>query len=83
VIQYDSNGSGIKTTIAFVCGILGGFIKLSFVPSIVQAAFTALICGAAGVAGKELYSQFAKPFFSQFAKPFLKKILKKFKKRKV
>jgi hypothetical protein len=75
VIQYDSNGSGIKTTIAFVCGILGGFIKLSFVPSIVQAAFTALICGAAGVAGKELYSQ--------FAKPFLKKILKKFKKRKV
>ncbi len=75
MIQYDSNGSGIKTTIAFVCGILGGFIKLSFVPSIVQAAFTALICGAAGVAGKELYSQ--------FAKPFLKKILKKFKKRKV
>lgn len=81
MIQYDNQHGLVNNAIAFTCGIVGGLIDLMirFNPlsifGIIQAGITALICGAAGVAGKELYSQ--------FAKPFLKKILKKFKKRKV
>lgn len=57
-----------NTVLGFVCGAIGGVIKLltSVEPyhwsHIVQAAITAIICGAAGVAGKELY-YFIKKYF--------------------
>lgn len=62
MIQYDGNhGGGVNTIIGFVCGILGGSIDFAMrantltIIAIVQAGFTALVCGAAGVAGKEFY----------------------------
>lgn len=60
-MHYDSGHNGLNTIIGFVCGILGGLADYAFrattltILSVAQAGFTALICGAAGVAGKELY----------------------------
>jgi len=66
VIQLDNGGhDAINTTIAFVCGILGGCLKyfaltgpnILMIFALLQAMFTALVCGAAGVAGKELFTR--------------------------
>jgi len=65
VIQLDDGGSHINTTIGFVCGILGGCLKyfaltsgnMLMIFAVLQAMMTALLCGAAGVAGKELFTK--------------------------
>lgn len=71
MIPFDSGNNSINTTIGFVCGILGGsvdfLLRIQFssltifnpliIFAMLQAAFTALLCGAAGVAGKELYTK--------------------------
>lgn len=50
-----------NTKVGLLWGLLGGFgkyllqIHTPFWQNLTQAIFTALICGAAGVAGKELY----------------------------
>lgn len=50
-----------NTAVGFVSGILGGTgsflldIKVSFLSDMTIAIITALLCGAAGVAGKEAY----------------------------
>lgn len=51
----------INRLLAFVIGVFTGTIKFLLVSnpnypvSLLQAVFTALLCGVAGVAGKELY----------------------------
>lgn len=62
VIQFDNGSNGVNTTIGFVCGILGGCAKVVLTSAnmlmilpILSAMLTALLCGAAGVAGKEFY----------------------------
>lgn len=66
LIQLDSNQP--NTFLGFVCGILGGTVdfviraKPLFIVGVFQAAFTAAVCGAAGVAGKELYT-YAKKWY--------------------
>lgn len=60
-MHYDSGHNGLNTIIGFVCGILGGLVDYAIRASpltifaVMQAALTALICGAAGIAGKEVY----------------------------
>ena len=60
-MHYDSGHNGLNTIIGFVCGILGGLADYAIRASpltifaVMQAGITALICGAAGVAGKEVY----------------------------
>jgi len=50
-----------NTLIGFVSGLIGGALKVilamdaNTMKNIVEAGLTALICGFAGVAGKELY----------------------------
>lgn len=50
-----------NTFLGLICGIVGGLFKYFlqmhtvFYINVLQAAMTALICGAAGVAGKEGY----------------------------
>ena len=49
-----------NTQIGFVSGLLGGFAKfisdveVSSIHRLVEAAITALVCGGAGVVGKEI-----------------------------
>lgn len=64
VIQFDSGNNALNTTIGFVCGILGGCLKfhltsasMLMIFAMFQAVLTALLCGAAGVAGKELWTK--------------------------
>ena len=51
----------INSLLAFVAGVFGGSIKFLLVSnpnypvSLLQAVLTALLCGFAGVVGKELY----------------------------
>lgn len=55
-----------NTKIGLLAGMIGGMYKYilmqvqtqGFGESLLKAAFTALICGIAGVAGKEVYSFF-------------------------
>jgi hypothetical protein len=54
-----------NTLIGFICGLFGGSVKLITanahdLPTLIYAAITAIICGACGVAGKELYQFFKK-----------------------
>lgn len=55
-----------NTLLGFICGVAGGTIKLltsnnvQDLATLFYAAFTAVVCGAAGVAGKELYYFFKK-----------------------
>lgn len=71
------NGSNGNTLIGFVSGILGGIgsflleIKIGMLNDVIVATVTAFLCGAAGIAAKDVY---------QFAK---KKILKKNKHEKI
>ena len=51
-----------NTRVGFLCGFAGGFGKFllqinntSYIANLAGAIITAVICGAAGVAGKELY----------------------------
>lgn len=61
MMNYDSGHNGLNTIIGFVCGILGGLVDYAIRASqltifaVMQAGITALVCGGAGVAGKELY----------------------------
>ena len=64
MIQLDSGNSQFNTAIGFVCGILGGCLKfvltstnMLMIFAMLQAMLTALLCGAAGVAGKELWTK--------------------------
>lgn len=56
-MQYDSG----NTVMGFISGIIGGIgsyvldIKIHFLTDMAVAIITALLCGAAGVAGKEAY----------------------------
>lgn len=55
VEQHNNN------TIGFAIGMVGGTVKFltalpaEFFPNLIGASVTALICGACGIAGKELY----------------------------
>lgn len=51
-----------NTKVGFTCGFIGGFGKFllqvnshTYLTNLAGAVLTAVICGAAGVAGKELY----------------------------
>ena len=74
LIQIDSSHTGLNTVLGFICGILGGTIDYftraqpMVIFAILQAAFTAFLCGAAGVAGKELILYCKKKFFTGSAK---------------
>ena len=90
MIQYDNANHGpVNTMIAFVCGILGGCIDYMVradslvIFAVFQAALTALICGFAGVAGKEFYLFMKSSFKSGKYKGFyFYLMIKKLKKRK-
>lgn len=57
MLQYN----GEYTKEGLICGLIGGIgnyllqIHTVFWINVLQAMFTALLCGAAGVAGKEVY----------------------------
>lgn len=59
LIQHNSEGN---TAVGLFAGLIGGLgkylLQVNTTPAylnIIQAVFTALLCGAAGVAGKEIY----------------------------
>lgn len=61
-MRYEVHDSSNGIT-AFISGMVGGLLKLTLTPAYIEgmaklaeAAFTAFLCGIAGVAGKELYS---------------------------
>lgn len=60
---------GLNAKIGLLSGMVGGMFNYilqiqngTFAGSVTKAAVTALICGAAGVAGKELYGLIKKRF---------------------
>lgn len=62
----DINTSNSNSTIGFVSGVIGGLgkfllnINANYWQNLLEAGFTALICGALGVAGKEVYTAIKK-----------------------
>ena len=73
-MHYDSGHNGLNTIIGFVCGILGGLVDYAIRASpltifaVMQAAITALVCGGAGVAGKEVYIYIKKKIIKKIKK---------------
>ena len=72
---YNNPNVSFNTFFAAVCGLVGGTISYSLtnllmMGAILQAAFTALICGAAGVAGKELFSLCKRKFLAYRKKKY-------------
>jgi len=89
VIQFDGGSNGVNTTIGFVCGILGGCLKVIITSAnilmilpLLSAMLTALLCGAAGVAGKEFYLYIKKRIKAGAHKAIYPYIIKKLTRKK-
>ena len=66
------NQSTYNTATGFFCGILGGFFHylqigsdIEYIHRLIEAGVTALICGAAGVIGKEIVVWVKNKFFKK------------------
>lgn len=65
------NGGNGNTLIGFISGIIGGVgsfileIKIGLLDDVIVATVTAFLCGAAGVAAKDVYQYFKKKIFKK------------------
>ncbi len=65
----------LNVYLAGICGAFGGMIKFSmgyltniFIINLLEAGITAMVCGALGVAGKELYAIVKNVYIKRYKK---------------